>query len=108
MSLELTVEVPRGLIADAPVARRVPSTPDVEPAAAPAQPPLRIRDDAHALEIAHELAADFAREAAVRDRERRLPWAELERFTSSGLWGITVPRDHGGAGVSNTTLAEVI
>src|SRR4051812_46824796 len=81
---------------------------DTVPAPAPAHPPLRIRDDAHALEVAHQLAEDFAREAAVRDRERRLPWSELERFTASGLWGITVPREYGGAGVANTTLAEVI
>lgn len=74
----------------------------------PAQPPLRIRNDAHAVEVAHALAEDFAREAALRDRERRLPWAELERFTASGLWGITVPRAHGGAEVSHGTLAEVI
>ena len=77
-------------------------------AAPPARPPQSIRDDAHALEVAHALAADFAREAALRDRERRLPWAELERFSASGLWGITVPREHGGAGVSAVTLAEVI
>jgi SfnB family sulfur acquisition oxidoreductase len=85
-----------------------PAFPDAEPAPLPVQPPRRIRDDAHAIEAARELAADFAREAAARDRERRLPWAELERFTASGLWGITVPREHGGAGVSSATLAEVI
>ncbi|MDM0029952.1 SfnB family sulfur acquisition oxidoreductase [Variovorax saccharolyticus] len=79
-----------------------------EPAAPPAQAPLRIRDDAHALEVARALAVDFARDAALRDRERRLPWDELDRFTASGLWGITVPRAHGGAGVSNSTLAEVV
>jgi SfnB family sulfur acquisition oxidoreductase len=72
------------------------------------QAPRRIRDDAHALEVARELAADFTRDAVVRDIERRLPWEELERFTASGLWGITVPREYGGAGVSSGTLAEVI
>ena len=81
---------------------------DPAPAASPAHPPLRIRDDAQALEIARALAADFSCDAVARDRERRLPWDELERFTASGLWGITVPREHGGAGVSNQTLAEVI
>ncbi|MDM0037681.1 SfnB family sulfur acquisition oxidoreductase [Variovorax sp. J22G21] len=78
------------------------------PAPAPPRPPERIRNDAHALEVAHALAAEFAQGAALRDRERILPWAELERFTASGLWAITVPREHGGAGVSNATLAEVI
>ena len=81
-----------------------------EPVAAPVADAQRFmrRDDAQALEIARELAADFARDAAARDRDRRLPWAELERFTASGLWAITVPREHGGAGVSLRTLAEVI
>src|SRR6202034_2092118 len=68
----------------------------------------RIASDQEALAIARELAADFAHEAAYRDRERRLPAAELDRFSGSGLWGITVPRAYGGAGVSFATLTEVI
>ncbi|CAN5657621.1 SfnB family sulfur acquisition oxidoreductase [soil metagenome] len=84
------------------------SRPDTEPAPFPTQRPALIRDDAHAIQVARELAADFARDAVARDRDRILPWAELERFTDSGLWGMTVPREHGGAGVSNATLAEVI
>jgi alkylation response protein AidB-like acyl-CoA dehydrogenase len=44
----------------------------------------------------------------VRDRERRLPFPELEEFShSGGLWGISVPKEYGGAGVSYVTLAEV-
>jgi SfnB family sulfur acquisition oxidoreductase len=66
-----------------------------------------IETDAQALETARALAADFVREASQRDRERRLPLPELERYSQSGLWGITVPREHGGAGVSRATLAEV-
>lgn len=66
-----------------------------------------IHDDAQAIETAHALAAEFAEEASVRDRERRLPLPELERYSQSGLWGITVPREHGGAGVSRVTLAAV-
>ena len=68
----------------------------------------RIRDDAEAISVAHKLAAEFAVEAALRDRERKLPWDELERYVRSGLWGITVPREYGGAGVAYGTLAEVI
>ena len=45
---------------------------------------------------------------ALRDRERRLPHDELELFSRTGLWGIFVPKALGGAGVSNTTLANVI
>lgn len=66
-----------------------------------------IDSDAQALEVARSLAGEFAREASQRDRERRLPLPELERYSQSGLWGITVPREHGGAGVSRATLAEV-
>ncbi|MGF6980610.1 SfnB family sulfur acquisition oxidoreductase [Paraburkholderia atlantica] len=69
--------------------------------------PARIADDAHALLAARQLAAAFAPEAAARDRDRRLPWAELDAFAASGLWAITVPREYGGAGVSSNTLAEV-
>jgi len=72
------------------------------------EPAHVISSDAEAIEIAHRLAAEFAQEAAVRDRERRLPVAELDRFSQSGLWGITVPREFGGAGVSYRTLGHVI
>ncbi len=78
------------------------------PSATPPRSVTRLRDDAQALATAHRLAEDFAREAALRDRERKLPWDELERYVRSGLWGITVPREYGGAGVSYGTLAEVI
>jgi len=67
----------------------------------------RIRDDAHALDVARELAADFAPGASERDRQRRLPAEEVERFSRSGLWAITVPRAFGGAQVSHATLSEV-
>ncbi len=67
----------------------------------------RIADDAEALEVARALAASFAQNAAARDRERILPWDELQQWSHSGLGAITVPRDHGGADVSFETLAEV-
>ncbi len=79
--------------------------PHIAPRRAPAH---RITSDAEAIEIARRLAVDFAEGAAERDRTRRLPIAEIERFSQSGLWGITVPKEYGGAGVSNTTLAEVV
>ena len=72
------------------------------------QPAHVIKTDAEAIEIAHQLARRFAKEAAQRDRERRLPIAELDAFSQSGLWGITVPKAYGGAGVSYVTLGEVI
>ena len=67
-----------------------------------------ISSDAEALNVARELAAHFKRESVVRDRERRLPHDELELFSHTGLWGITVPKAYGGAGVSNVTLAQVV
>ncbi|CAE6823250.1 MULTISPECIES: SfnB family sulfur acquisition oxidoreductase [Paraburkholderia] len=67
----------------------------------------RIADDAQALASAHALAAQFAAGAAERDRQRLLPWAELNLWSESGLGAITVPREYGGADVSFATLAEV-
>ena len=68
---------------------------------------VRIKDDAEAILIARNLAAQFREGAVERDRERRLPIAEIDQFSQSGLWGITIPKKYGGAGVSNVTLAEV-
>jgi SfnB family sulfur acquisition oxidoreductase len=67
----------------------------------------RISTDAEAIEIAQRLADEFAVGSAERDRERRLPIDEIEGFSQSGLWGISVPKAYGGAGVSAVTLAEV-
>lgn len=67
-----------------------------------------IKSDAEAIAVAKRVAAEIAKEAAVRDRERRLPIKELDFYSSSGLWGITVPKEYGGAFVSNKTLAEVV
>ncbi|ACB95676.1 SfnB family sulfur acquisition oxidoreductase [Beijerinckia indica] len=81
---------------------------DAFPARAKIPEPAHIlRDDAEAIAIAHALAEDFAKGAAERDRERRLPFAELDRFSQSGLWGMTVPRAYGGAAVSYVTVAKV-
>ncbi|SNB79656.1 sulfur acquisition oxidoreductase, SfnB family [Arboricoccus pini] len=68
----------------------------------------RISSDEEAIRVARELAEDFAQDAALRDRERRLPAAELDRFSGSGLWAMSVPKAYGGAGVSFATLAKVI
>ena len=67
----------------------------------------RIADDAAALAAARTLAAQFAGTASQRDRERLLPWDELDQWSESGLGAITVPREYGGADVSFATLAEV-
>ncbi|MEV7005876.1 SfnB family sulfur acquisition oxidoreductase [Streptosporangium sp. NPDC051022] len=66
-----------------------------------------IADDAEALAVAEELAAEFRAGAAGRDAARKLPHAEVERLSASGLLGVTVPAGHGGAEVRAETLAEV-
>ncbi|MBI6851701.1 SfnB family sulfur acquisition oxidoreductase [Pseudomonas cichorii] len=70
--------------------------------------PVVITSDAQALQVASELAQTFITDSALRDRERRLPNRELDLFSQSGLWGISVPKAFGGAGVSNVTLAQVV
>jgi SfnB family sulfur acquisition oxidoreductase len=67
----------------------------------------RIQSDQEAIAIARDLALDFAKEAAERDRDRRLPFAEIERFSQSGLWAVTIPKAYGGAGISFATLADI-
>ena len=51
-----------------------------------------IASDDEAIAAARRLAAEFAAGAAERDRTRRLPAAELDAFSGSGLWGITIPK----------------
>lgn len=66
-----------------------------------------VRTDDEAITIAHDLAGRFAAGASSRDRDRRLPKAELNEFSQSGLWGITIPSQFGGPGLSFATAAEV-
>lgn len=67
----------------------------------------RLRDASEAIDAARALASEFRQGASARDRERLLPWDELDRWSASGLGGITVPKAYGGAEVSYATLAEV-
>ncbi|MFW1920055.1 SfnB family sulfur acquisition oxidoreductase, partial [Acinetobacter baumannii] len=48
-----------------------------------------IRSDEEAIQIAKQLAQEFAQEASERDRECRLPLNEIQQFSQSGLWAIT-------------------
>ncbi len=57
--------------------------------------------------MARAFAAEIAPGALVRDRDRVLPIAELDRFSQSGLWSINVPRAFGGPGVSYATVARM-
>jgi len=67
-----------------------------------------IKSDEQALEAARLFAKQIRGESMVRDRERRLPVDEIESFSQTGLWGITVPKEYGGPGVSTTTFTEVV
>ncbi|MGW2648060.1 SfnB family sulfur acquisition oxidoreductase [Streptomyces sp. NPDC001393] len=66
-----------------------------------------IADDTEALAVAAALAAEFTAGAAERDAQRRLPRAEVDRLSASGLLAVTVPAEHGGADVRAATLAEI-
>ena len=67
-----------------------------------------IRNHEEAVEAAREIAALFAEEVALRDREGFLPLEEIDRFSQSGLWAITVPEVYGGADLSFATVTEVL
>ena len=97
---------------DAPVAAPSDNTANAKASAlrqaAPPQRPALITSEAQALETAQQLAAQWAVNAHVRDRDRLLPWEEIEAYSASGLWAITVPKAYGGLDASSWTLAQVI
>jgi SfnB family sulfur acquisition oxidoreductase len=66
-----------------------------------------LRSDADVLRAARGIARLLADGAALRDRERILPEQELDVVSGAGLWAMNVPREHGGAGVSYATVAQV-
>ena len=68
----------------------------------------RITSDEEAISIAHEIAAYLQPGAAERDLSGVVPPEVVDTFSNSGLWGITIPREYGGAEVSAATLAAVI
>jgi len=70
---------------------RVNSADPVAPRPRPEKPAHVIKSDAEAIEIATRLAAEFAKGAALRDREGLLPIDELDAYSQSGLWSINVP-----------------
>lgn len=87
---------------------RVNSTDPVAPRPRPAKPAYILKDDADAIRVAHEVAAKLAEGAALRDREGLLPIDALDIYSQSGIWSLNVPREYGGPGLSNATLAKVI
>ncbi len=84
-----------------------PASAAVQPLPPPsARPPLL--DEAGALAAARDFAAAIRPGAAERDRDRILPIVEVERFSTSGLWGLSVPRQFGGPELPYRVITEVI
>jgi SfnB family sulfur acquisition oxidoreductase len=81
-----------------------------ESAVYPINPPAahRIASEAEALRVAEHIATILLEQDAERDRTRQVPADIVDLFSNSGLWGITVPREFGGAQVSYAVLAQVI
>src|SRR6202161_2382312 len=73
-----------------------------------ARPARQIHDDAEALAIAEEVSTKLAEGAVARDRDRILPYEEMDLISDAGLLAIAVPKACGGAGVRAGTVARVI
>jgi SfnB family sulfur acquisition oxidoreductase len=67
----------------------------------------RITDEAQALAVAADLAAQFAVDASARDAERTLPNDQIRVLAQSGLLALSVPCEHGGIDARTETLTEV-
>ena len=61
-----------------------------------------------AIGVAREFAAAISTGVIDRDRSGKVPARELAALDASGLLGITVPGEHGGADLPAAVLAEVI
>lgn len=69
---------------------------------------VHILENDHDAIIAAYHVADFALEGRnERDQKRQLPFAEIDLFSLKGLGGLRIPKQYGGAFVSNKTLAQV-
>ncbi|MCW4352396.1 SfnB family sulfur acquisition oxidoreductase [Hoyosella sp. YIM 151337] len=60
------------------------------------------------LGLTAKLADSFRETARDRDRDRILPYAEIEQLATAGLFALTVPREFGGADAPASVLTEVI
>lgn len=67
-----------------------------------------IRTDSEAIEIARKVSAQLKQRDSERDSDRAVDIADINAYSDSGLWGITVPKEFGGAEVSYATLSQVI
>lgn len=76
--------------------------PEVDP-----RPAAALGSAETAVAAARGLAERFADGAAGRDRERRLPHAEVEYLSDAGLFALTVPARFGGPDLPPSVVAEV-
>src|SRR5688572_8140114 len=65
------------------------------------------------LTLVRDMARDFAQaelapRAAKHDRQGHLDREVLEQIGTLGLWGLTIPEEYGGAGMSNLALSLVL
>ena len=67
----------------------------------------RIVTDEQAIEAAKQVAAFALVKRDERDQQRQLPFAVMDLFSQTGLGGIRIPKQYGGAEVSNRTLADI-
>ncbi|HCL59136.1 MAG TPA: SfnB family sulfur acquisition oxidoreductase [Acinetobacter sp.] len=66
-----------------------------------------IENDLDAINAAYQVA-DFALEGRnQRDQQRLLPFAEIDLFSQKGLGGMRIPKQYGGAFVTNKTQTHV-
>jgi SfnB family sulfur acquisition oxidoreductase len=63
---------------------------------------------AEAITVARQYADSIAGGVIDRDRAGAVPAAELAAYDASGLLGLTVPGQHGGADLPASVLAEVV
>ncbi|WP_353173504.1 SfnB family sulfur acquisition oxidoreductase [Acinetobacter rudis] len=66
-----------------------------------------IENDQDAIYAAHQVANFALQGRDARDQNRTLPFAEIDLFSQMGLGGLRIPKQFGGAFVSNKTLAQV-
>ncbi|TCB49347.1 monooxygenase [Acinetobacter sp. ANC 4779] len=63
---------------------------------------------AHPIEIARQLAEQFATTAAERDKQGGNPKLERDLIRQSGLLGLSIPTQHGGQGADWKTIFQTI